>query len=310
MTSGSAASCSAASGDTDILVAIDGALVERPTISVFDRGFLYGDSVFETTRSYGGAPFRLPEHLARLAWSANKLGFELPLTVADLIGEVGGLLRIAQARAPHTASGEWVLRLMVTRGEGPFGLDPSGAHDPRRILFMQPLRPLDARLYREGVSVLSVSTFRPSDAARGAKVGNYLESILALKQARAVGAHEALILSHDGCVVEGTTSNVFAVREGKLVTPPPTETLLPGITRALVMEAASSLGLEVVERRMAPEDLAGAGEAFITSTIRELLPVVNIDGHVIGDGQVGPTTRELHRTFREREGFSGPHPWE
>ena len=294
------------SGNAEILVAIDGALVEDPRVSVFDRGFLYGDSVFETTRSYGGVPFRLAEHLARLAWSAGKLGFELPLTVADLVGEVGALLRIAQAR---TAC-EWVLRLMVTRGEGPFGLDPSGAHDPRRILFMQPLRPLDARLYRDGISVVSVSTFRPSDAAHGAKVGNYLESILALSQARAAGAHEALILSHDSFVVEGTTSNVFAVREGKLVTPPATETLLPGITRALVMEAAKSLGLEVVERRMLPEDLASAEEAFITSTIREVMPVVKVDGLRIGDGGVGLTTRELHRAFRDREGFPGPHPWE
>jgi branched-chain amino acid aminotransferase len=290
----------------EILVAVDGTLADRPTISVFDRGFLYGDSVFETTRSYGGVPFRLAEHLARLAWSAEKLGFELPLTVADLVGEVGALLRVAQDRT----AGEWVLRLMVTRGEGPFGLDSSGAHDPRRILFIQPLRPLDARLYREGISVLSVSTFRPSDAARGAKVGNYLESILALKQAKAAGAHEALILSHDSFVVEGTTSNVFAVREGKLVTPPPTETLLPGITRALVMEAARSLGLEVVERRMTPEDLANADEAFITSTIREVMPVVSIDGATIGDGGAGLTTRNLHRAFRDREGFPGPHPWE
>ena len=288
-------------------MAIDGAFVERPTISVFDRGFLYGDSVFETTRSYGGAAFRLPEHLARLSWSAEKLGFDLPLTVADMVGEVSALLRLVRERQP---GGEWVLRLMVTRGEGPFGLDPSGAHDPRRILFMQPLRPLDPRLYRDGVAVLSVSTFRPSDAAKGAKVGNYLESILALKQAKARGAHEAIILSHDGCVVEGTTSNVFAVRDGKLVTPPTTETLLPGITRALVMEAAEAMGLDVVERRMGPEDLASAEEAFITSTIRELLPVVSVDGYPINDGAVGRVTRELHLAFRNREGLSGPPPWE
>ena len=296
-----------ATANEDILVAVDGALVDRPTISVFDRGFLYGDSVFETTRSYGGAPFRLPEHLARLAWSASKLGFELPLTVADLVGEVAALLRTAREGRPST---EWVMRLMVTRGEGPFGLDPSGAHDPRRILFMQPFRPLDARLYRDGVAVVSVSTFRPSDAACGAKVGNYLESILALRQAKASGAHEALILSYDGCVVEGTTSNVFALSGGKLVTPPTTETLLPGITRALVMEAAEHLGIEVVERRMSPEDIASAGEAFITSTIREVVPVVSIDGYPVGDGGVGETTRALHRAFREREGISAPHPWE
>lgn len=291
----------------NILVAIDGDIVDRPTVSVFDRGFLYGDSIFETTRSYGGVPFRLAQHLERLAWSAAKLGFELPLTVTDLVGEVGALLKVARERRPGF---EWVLRLMVTRGEGPFGLDPSGASDPRRVLFMQPWRSLDARLYREGASVVTVSTFRPSDAARGAKVGNYLESILALEQAKQAGAHEALILSHEGSVVEGTTSNVFAIRERKLCTPPTTESLLPGITRALVIETGRELGLEIVEARMVPEDIARADEAFITSTLREVLPVVGIDGRSIGNGGVGTTTREIHRMFREREGIAGPHPWE
>lgn len=293
--------------NTDVRVAIDGKLVASPSISVFDRGFLYGDSVFETTRTYDGLPFRLVEHIERLAWSAAKLGFDLPLTVSDFAGEIEGLIAVARERDPGV---DLVVRQMVTRGEGPLGLDPAGSRDPRRVVFIHPLRGLPKSIYTEGVAVVCVSTFRPSDAARGAKVGNYLESILALKEARASGAHEALILSHDGCLVEGTTSNVFALSGRQLLTPPVTETLLPGITRALVIAAAKSLSLEVIERRMDPRDLASADEAFLTSTIREVVPVVTSDGVAIGAGKPGPLTRTIHSAFRQREGLPGPQPWE
>lgn len=293
--------------NADVRVAIDGKLVDSPSISVFDRGFLYGDSVFETTRTYEGVPFRLLEHIERLAWSAAKLGFELPLAAPDIAGEIEGLVVIARERDPGV---DLVVRQMVTRGEGPLGLDPTGSRDPRRVVFIHPLHRLPTSIYTDGVSVVSVSTFRPSDAARGAKVGNYLESILALKEARASGAHEALILSYDGCLVEGTTSNVFALCGGRLLTPPVTETLLPGITRALVIAAAKSLSLEVVERRMDPQDLAGADEVFLTSTIREVVPVVTSDGFAIGTGKPGPLTRTIHSVFRKREGLPGPQPWE
>jgi branched-chain amino acid aminotransferase len=296
------------SRDHTVLVAIDGELVApaQATVSVFDRGFLYGDSVFETTRTYGGVPFMLAEHLSRLRWSADRLGFELPLTTGDLVGEVARLAELGRARV----GGELTLRLMVTRGEGTFGLDPFDASEPRRVLFIAPLKVPPASAYRDGVGAVCVPSYRPSDAARGAKVGNYLESILALRVARATGAHEALIVSADGHITEGTTSNVFALIDGALVTPPLYETILPGITRALVIAAAHKLELPVVERRMEPHDLAGAEEAFITSSIREILPLSNLDGYAIGEGRPGAMTRRLHEVLRRDNALVGAPPWE
>lgn len=290
-------------------VAIDGVLVpaDRATISVFDRGFLYGDSVFDTTRTYRGVPFKLAQHIERLAESAGKMGFALPITVEQGISEVTRL--IDEVRAHH-GGGEWVARFMVTRGQGPIGLDPSQVEDPRRVLYLHTLHLPPPEAYRDGVGVITYPTFRPSDAALGAKVGNYLESVLAIRHARARDAHEALILSHDGFVVEGTTTNVFAVRGSTLLTPPASETLLLGITRRLVAEVADSVGLTVEERRMRPEDLSSADECFLTSSVRELLPISKVDGHTVGSGVCGPSTRALHEAFRARNELPAPAPWE
>lgn len=291
-------------------VAIDGVIVprERATISVYDRGFLYGDSVFDTTRSYGGVLFKLREHIERLARSAATMGFELPLTAGDLAAEVTRI--VSEVREVNGDGGDLIARMMVTRGEGSLGIDPSTASNPRRVLYVHALTLPPPSLYTSGVSVICYPTFRPSDAALGAKVGNYLESVLAIRHAKARGAHEALILSYDGHVVEGTTTNVFAIHGKQLLTPPTSETLLPGITRALVIEVAPSVGLEVVERRMEPRDFASADEVFLTSSIRELLPVVSIDEHTVAEGKPGPLTRALHEAFRERNAIPGPAPWE
>ncbi len=288
-------------------VAIDGVLVdeERAVVSVYDRGFLYGDSVFETTRTYGGAPFRLREHLDRLAWSAARVGMQLPLELPALSAEVERL--VGDVARPDR---EIVARLMITRGEGAFGLDPTGATSPRRVLFLHAHVGLGTEVYTAGVDVITFATYRPSDAAAGAKVGNYLESIAALRAARAAGAHEALIVDHEGHVLEGTTSNVFIVRAGVLLTPPVAKSILPGITRRLVIEAAPEVGLRVEERPLWPDDVQASDEAFITSSVRELVPVVRMDGRPIGPGVPGDKTRALHEAFRRREGLAGPPPWD
>lgn len=290
-------------------VAIDGVLVpaDRATVSVFDRGFLYGDSVFDTTRTYRGELFKLPQHIARLAESAGKMGFTLPISVHDGVAEVTRL--VDEVRAHH-GGGEWVARFMVTRGHGPIGLDPTLAADPRRVLYIHELHLPPAEAYKNGVGVITYPTFRPSDAAQGAKVGNYLESVLAIRHAKAKDAHEALILTHDGHVVEGTTTNVFAIRGQTLLTPPASETLLLGITRGLVLQVATSVGLTIEERRLLPTDLIRADETFVTSSVRELLPVSCVDGHVIGKGTCGPVTRALHEAFRTQNELPSPAPWE
>ena len=281
-------------------VAIDGALVpsERAVVSVYDRGFLYGDAVFETIRTYGGEPFKLEEHAERLAWSAERLGMALPLAPSDVVLEVRR--NLSEVRAEHPAVGDLVARIMVTRGEGPFGLDPAGANQPRRVTFIHPYKPLPASYLEDGVSVVTRTAYRPSDAAKGAKVGNYLESIVLLREARAQGAHEAIVVDGQGRVLEGTTSNVFAVKGGELLTPPTTLPLLPGMTRRLVLEAAPEVGLVAAERMLTVADLLAADEVFITSSIREVLPVTRVDDRPIGGGRPGTKTQALHAAFRKR----------
>lgn len=287
-------------------VSIDGALhaPEEARVSVYDRGFLYGDSVFETIRTYGGVPFALDEHLARLERSAERVGIPMPVARAALAAEVGEAL----ARA---ANAESYVRVMLSRGAGPLGLDPSHAVRPLRVILVEPLAPLPATAYRDGVAVITVRTERAADAAHGAKVGNYLASLLALRSAREAGAHEALVLDARGNVLEGTTSNVFCVTDGTLVTPPEEAGILAGITRARVLEQARAEGVPV---RLAPirqADLASAAEVFLTSSLREVLPVVRVDGAVVGAGVPGAVTRRLHAALRRLVGLGAqPMPWE
>lgn len=288
------------------LASIDGTIVrpEDAQVSVYDRGFLYGDSVFETVRTYGGEPYALAEHMARLARSAERVGIVMPVSPADFAMEVR--LAVRAARNPESYA-----RAMLTRGSGPVGLDPALAAAPLRVILVEPLVPPPASAYRDGVKVITVRTARPADAAHGAKVGNYLASLLALQQALAAGAHEALILDAAGHVVEGTTSNVFVARGGALVTPPDDAGILPGITRAHLLEVAAEMGCAVRFALLSPADLASADEVFITSSLREIIPVVRVDEQLIAGGRPGPITRALHAAFRTRVGLgAAPMPWE
>ena len=288
------------------LASIDGThfLPDEAKVSVYDRGFLYGDSVFETVRTYGGEPFALAEHMARLERSAARVGIAMPLPAADF----GMELRVAVRAARNPES---YARAMISRGSGPLGLDPALALAPLRVILVEPLVPLPGALYRDGIAVVTVRTERAGDAAQGAKVGNYLASLLALKDAKARGAQEALIVDASGCVVEGTTSNVFVVRGGELCTPPEQSNLLPGITRAHLIEVAAELGRPLHLAPLTLADLASADEVFISSSLREVLPVVRVDDRPVAGGRPGPVTRALHAAFRVRAGLGAePMPWE
>jgi branched-chain amino acid aminotransferase len=278
------------------VVMIDGVIVppHEAKVSVFDRGFLYGDSVFETIRTYGGKPFGLSAHLERLARSAERVFIELPAPLEQIGEEVLQALRAA-------GNPESYVRLMVTRGSGELGLAPDLAKAPLRVVLVLPLNPPPPAAYEQGVSVVTFKTARAADhtAASGAKVGNYLQSVLGMREAKRVGANEALVVDAAGNVIEGTTSNVFAVLAGTLVTPPEEAGILAGITRAGLLEAAAELGILVDYRVLPLPELLGAAEVFISSSIREVLPVVRVDDHVIGDGRPGSLTRALHARFRE-----------
>jgi branched-chain amino acid aminotransferase len=293
------------------IVSIDGVLLppDQASVSVYDRGFLYGDAVFEVLRTYGGRPFALGEHLGRLRRSAERVFITLPVDDATLAREVDATIAAARGDAP----GESYVRIVVTRGSGPLSLDPDTATHPLRVVLLQPVVPPPHDAYVRGIAVVTVATRRAVDdtSASGAKVTNYLANLLAMREARARGAAEALIVDSRGHVVEGASSNVFLVTAGRVATPPESAGILAGITRAHVLAAARDLGIAVDERELAPGDVHHADEVFVTSSIRELLPVVRVDDRVIGTGVPGPVGRVLHRRFRESVGVGDqPMPWD
>jgi branched-chain amino acid aminotransferase len=265
-------------------------------VSVFDRGFLYGDSVFEALRTYGSKPFGLEEHVARLMRSAELVSIAVPLTAAAFAQEIRRGIELG-------GFSESYVRVMLTRGRAEtLGLASALAPTPLRVAMVLPLELPPARKYEAGISAVTYKTQRISDgtSAAGAKLGNYLISVLAIDQARASGAEEAILVDHSGSVLEGATSNVFLVTGERLITPPLSQDILAGITRHHVLALADELGLAVEERRVSTEELAHTDELFLSSSIRELLPIVQVDGKAIGSGRPGPLFAKLLPAFRER----------
>ncbi len=280
------------------LVLIDGRPMSSETakVSVFDRGFLYGDSVFEALRTYGGRPFALGRHLARLADSAARVFIDLPVSLEQIGREV-------ESAIVGAGNAESYVRLTVTRGVGEaMGLDPGLSRHALRVVIVTPLKSPPAETYRAGVSVITHRTERVTDhsAAAGAKVGNYLMAVLANREARLAGAAEALIVDGRGCVVEGATSNVFVVaKDGTLVTPPEADGILLGITRETVLAVAAELGIPIRLESLPLDVVKNAAEVFFSSSIRELVPVISVDGTSVAAGVPGPTTLRLLTAFRE-----------
>jgi branched-chain amino acid aminotransferase len=285
------------------LVSLDGKIVppEEARVSVFDRGFLYGDSVFEALRTYGGVPFALREHLERLARSAQRALIGMPVSVDVFRGEIQAVL--AAAKNPES-----YVRLLVTRGQGSaLGLDPTLAQKPLRVVIVMEHKPLPKSMYERGVGVVTFRSQRVADStpASGAKLSNYMVAVLAMDEARRCGAEEAIVLDAEGRVVEGTTSNVFLVKDGVLVTPPEEAGILMGITREKILMLARRAGITVKEKSFLPKELVGSDEAFISSSIREIAPVVTVDGAPVGKGKPGPMTLKLLTLLRELAGGSG-----
>ncbi len=252
-------------------------------ISILDRGFLYGDSVYEVVRTFSGLPYLLPEHLDRLERSA--VGLALTLPTRARVEEA-----IAQILAHAGATGDLYLRVVVTRGGGELGLDPALAVQPELILLTQPVHPPPPEAYRDGVVVVLSARSRSSPSL---KTGNYLDSVMAVREARLAGAHEALVRDGVGRVTEGSSSNLFLVAGGRLRTPPVNAGLLPGITRAAIISLCRANGVGVDEAHVWPADLDLAEEMFITSSIRGVLPIARCDARTIGDGKPGPITRRV-----------------
>jgi branched-chain amino acid aminotransferase len=264
---------------------------EAAKISVFDLGFLYGDSVYETIGTVGGKLFALADHLNRLERSAASLGLRLPARAA-----------IEQAIAETMAAAgnpESRVRVIVTRGGGSkLDLDPASVDDPQLVVLVGPLGGPTPEMYEKGVAVEIVSVTRNSPKAMdpAVKSGNYLNNVLALGEARRrrPGVHEAILLAAGGSVAEGATSNIFAVVGNELRTPALDVGILEGVTRGKVLAMARGSGVPCAEVAfMAADELRRANEMFLTSAARGILPVVAIDGQPVGTGTPGALTRRL-----------------
>jgi len=280
---------------TETWVWLDGAAVrgDQARVPVLDRGFLYGDSVYEVTRTFAGVPHQLAAHLDRLQRSAA--GLEMRLPTREQIEAAVADVCLAARRRPGAGAGgaipdELYLRIVVTRGAGELGLDPALADAPRLVVIARPVRPPPAEAYRDGVAVVLSQRMR---ARPSLKTGNYLESVLAVREARRAGAHEALLCDSVGRITEGSSSNVFLARGGRLHTPPISAGLLPGITREIVIRLARQAGIAVDEAPVWPADLGRAEEMFLSSSIRGVLPVTRCDARVLGDGRPGELTRKV-----------------
>ena len=261
-------------------------------ISVFDHGLLYGDGVFEGLRSYGGRVFRLDAHLDRLWASARAICLEIPLAKEAMAQAV-----IETLAANGLADG--YIRLIVTRGAGTLGLDPNRCSNPQVIIIADTISLYPQEFYEQGLRIVTAATQRIQSAALSPRIKslNYLNNIMAKLEGLRAGCVEALMLNHKGEVAECTGDNVFVVRSGRLLTPPPDAGILEGITRNAVMELAHAAGIDCREATLTRHDLYTADECFLTGTAAEVIPVVDIDGRKIGSGVPGPVTSRLKDDF-------------
>ena len=261
---------------------------------MFDHGLLYGDGIFEGIRFYNGRVFRLEEHLLRLWDSARSICLEIPMTMRDMTEAV-----LETIRQNHLRDG--YIRLLVTRGIGNLGLNPTQCKSPSVIIIAATIALYHQDFYRKGLTIVTCATRRSSPAALNPAVKslNYLNNVMARVEANLAGADEALMLNDAGNVAECTADNVFIVKHGQIFTPPVAAGALRGITRAVVFEIAAELGIKVREADITRHDVFVADECFLTGTAAEIVPVVKADGRSIGNGKPGPITARIIARFRQ-----------
>jgi branched-chain amino acid aminotransferase len=276
------------------LVNMQGKLVDKADakVSVYDHGLLYGDGVFEGIRVYAGKVFRLHEHVERLYESAKHIALEIPWSRERMIEEVR---RTVEANKKQ----EGYIRLVVTRGAGTLGLDPNRCSDPQIIVIVDDISLYPAKMYDEGMEIITSSIIRshPNTISPRVKSLNYLNNILAKVEAHRAGVQEAIMLNHLGEVAECTGDNIFLVKHGLLRTPPINAGILEGVTRNTIIELAQAAGIPVQEIALTRHDVYTADELFLTGTGAEVIPVVKVDGRVVGSGKPGPVTRQLRERY-------------
>jgi len=279
-------------------VFVNGRIGDETTASipVFDHGFLYGEGIYETLRTYHGVPFLYDRHCRRLRHSASLMALPVPFDDAVLLAD------IRRTMAAHAGLAEAYIRVLLTRGVGELSYNPAACPTPSLIIIVKPFVEPPPRSFADGIrlSLVGVRRNHPRALNPMIKSNNLLNNALAMQEALRAGADEALMCNQDGDLVECSQSNIFLVREGAVLTPPLTAGLLPGITREFVMEMATDLGVPAREARLTPDDLRTSAEAFITGTTREITPVVRVDDQSIGEGTPGALTQRLLAEFRRR----------
>ncbi|MSU61316.1 MAG: branched-chain-amino-acid transaminase [Pedosphaera sp.] len=281
---------------------IDGKFCDEKNakVSVFDHGLLYGDGVFEGIRAYHGRVFKLKEHIDRLFYSAKAILLSIPMSHAEIMKATVATCRRNKLRDGY-------IRLVVTRGVGTLGLNPNRCKNPSIIIIADKIQLYPKEYYERGLDIVTVPTTRNLHSAVNPAIKslNYLNNILAKIEANNAGVEEAIMLNSEGYVSECTGDNLFIVKDRQLLTPPLSAGALYGITRSVALSLGLEMGLETAEPNLTRYDLFNADECFLTGTGAELIPVVKIDGRVIGSGKPGPITRELVERYHALTKVSG-----
>ena len=260
---------------------------EEAKISVLDHGLLFGDSVYETLRTYAGKPFLFSRHFARLEHSANAIKLKLPWTKSRTLEEL----------VKTCLEGECRIRLVVTRGSGELSPTTETCGGPTVVIIAMPLVAPNERIYSEGVEVI-ISSIRRSGRLADIKTGSLIHQVLARQEATSKNAYEAILLTADDKLSDGITSNIYMVYGTKILTPSHDAGIVEGITRGVVLNLARGMGLEVVEGFFDAGDIARTDEMFLTSSTREVVPIAKVDGSPIGDGKPGRITLQLLTAYR------------
>jgi len=273
-------------------------------ISVFDHGLLYGDGVFEGIRMYRRRIFRLREHLQRLYDSARAICLQIPLPIADLAGVVEETCR-------RNRQDDAYIRLVVTRGVGPLGIDPRTCPNPSIIVIVTDVNVYSEELYASGIRLVTAPTRQIAADVFDPRIKslNYLKNVLGKIDAHNAGAHEAILLNPAGFIAECTADNLFIVRNDRLLTPHVHDGALAGITRAAVLELAARADLPAEECHLARYDVFTADECFVTGTGAEIMHVREADGRRIGSGSIGPHTHALRSAFERLVVEEGEPLW-
>jgi branched-chain amino acid aminotransferase len=273
---------------------------QHAVISVFDHGFLYGEGVYETLRTYNGEPFLFDRHMRRFRASAGMLALPVPITNDEIAERFAETVRAAGLGTPGQR--EAYIRILLTRGVGDLSYDPAATPTPSVVVIVKPHADPPPEAFERGVTVALVPVVRnhPGSVNPQIKSNNLLNSALAMQDAVRRGAFEGLMRNYRGELAEFSTANIFIVRHGAALTPPLDAGVLPGITREFLFEVGAEAGIPVREQTLRDADLFGADEAFLSSTTREIVPIVRVDDRVIAGGQPGPITRDLIGRYRRK----------